>query len=172
MKNVARLKYALLIAVGAVTLAAHIDRPAAQTSNQPVAIDQATKGPLNLSEQDKETVIKAAVEAKTHQKTPKEFTPAIGTTVPKELYLSAFKPDVAREVPPLKLYQYAYLDREIVLIDSMAQKVVAVIPLPEKLVAGDQQHQGAAEPASRPPGAGGTDSTGSVPAYTSPESIK
>src|SRR6185295_10346626 len=131
MKYAIPVKFAVgLTAASALMLGAQIDRPAAQTNNQPAAVE-ATKGPLTLSEHDKAAVIKAAVEAKSHQKTPKEFTPAVGATVPKEVYLHDFKPEVARETPALKLYKYAYLDREIVLIDGIQQKVVALIPLPE-----------------------------------------
>jgi len=166
------MKYALiLIAAGAVIVGlTQIDRPGAQTRSQGAALE-ATKGPLKLSEQDKATVIKAAVEAKSHQDTPKEFTPAVGAPVPKEVYSHAFKPEIAREMPALKHYEYAYLDREIVLIDGMQKKVVAVIPLPAKLVSGGQKNQGAAEPAGESE-SDGASTTGSVPAYTSPETIK
>jgi hypothetical protein len=160
------MKYALgLLAAGALILAAEMDRPAAQTIE--VTIDS-----LKLSEQDKAAVITAAVEAKTHQKTPKEFTPAVGAPVPTALYRHAFKPEIARKVPALKQYWYAYLDREIVLIDSMQKKVVAVIPLPAKFVSGGQEHHGAAESAGESSGKDDASTTGSVPAYTSPESIK
>src|SRR3954466_8151021 len=62
------MKYALgLTAAVALILAAQIDRPAAQTNSQPAN---------QLSEQEKAVVIRAAVEAKSHQKTPKDFAPA------------------------------------------------------------------------------------------------
>jgi hypothetical protein len=159
------MKYALgLTVAGALILGLQV--AAAQIDSQPVA-----GAPLTLSEQDKATVIKAAIEAKSRQKTPKEFTPAVGASVPKTVYLHAFNPEIAREVPALKRHWYAYLTREIVLIDAAQTKVVAVIPLPENLVSDDQQHQGAAEPASSKDeyGAGNTES---VPSHTSPESIK
>jgi len=165
------MKYALgLIAAGALILAAHIDRPAAQTDSHPTAFE-AKKGPLKLSEQDKAAVIEAAVEAKSRQKTPKEFTPALGAPVPIQVYQHAFKPEIVHKMPVLKHYWYAYLNREIVLIDAMQKKVVAVIPLPAKLVSGGQAHQGAAEPARESKGDEAS-TTGSVPAATSPESIR
>jgi hypothetical protein len=169
------MKFALGLTVAvALILAPQIDQPAAQT--QPAALD-ATQGPLKLSEQDRATVIKAAVEAKSHQKTPKDFTPAVGAPVPRALYSHAFKPEVVRNVPTLKHYWYAHLDREIVLIDSMQKKVVAVIPLPANFVSGGQGNHGAAEPedeskSARSKSKDGASTTGSVPAYTSPETIK
>jgi hypothetical protein len=54
---------------------------------------------------------------------------------------------------------------------GIQQKVVAIIPLPEKLLPGGREHHGAAEAESESKGQGKS-STDSVPAYTSPEGIK
>jgi hypothetical protein len=157
------MKYALgLIAAGALILAAQIDRPASQVNSQPAA---------QLSEQDKAAVIMAAFEAKSHQKTPKDFTPTVGASVPKSIFLHGFKPDVAGKVPALKQYWYAYTDGEVALVDGLQTKVVAVIPIPAKSVSTGQGHHGAAEPADAK-GKDGAGNAGSVPAYTSPETIK
>jgi hypothetical protein len=155
-----------LTVAGALMLGVQVGRPAAQVNSQVDASE-----PLKLSEQDKTRVIMAAIEAKSRQKTPKEFTPAVGASVPKTVYLHAFKPEITGEVPALKRHWYAYLNREIVLIDAARSKVVAVIPLPEKFMSDDQQHQGAAEPAGSKNKYGGGN-TESVPSHTSPESIK
>jgi hypothetical protein len=166
------MKFAFsLTAACALILLAQIERPAAQINSEPVA-REATNGPLKLSEQQKEAVIRAAVDAKSYQKTPKEFTPAVGATVPKEVYQHAFKPEIAREMPTLKHYWYAYLDREIVLIDAVQKQVVAVIPLPAKHMSGGQENQGAAQPAGEPKSKDGASTMGSVPAYTSPETTR
>jgi hypothetical protein len=151
-----------LTAAGALLMAAHVDRPGAQVTQQ---IAQ-------LSEPDMAVVVQAAVEAKSHQKTPKDFTPAVGASIPRSLFIHGFKPEIAVKVPELKHYWYAYLDREIVLIDAIQTKVVAVIPLPEMPASVGQGHHGAAEPAGQSTSPEGSDSTDSVPAYTSPETIK
>jgi hypothetical protein len=162
------MKYALVLATaGALTVALQGERSAAQDNSQAIGTEQ-----LALSEQDKAVVILAALEAKSHQTTPKEFTPAVGALVPSALFIHAFNPEIARKVPALKHYWYAYLNGEIVLIDGIQRKVVAVIPLPAKVVSDGQQHHGAAEPQSASKPEDGAKSTGSVPAYTSPESIK
>jgi hypothetical protein len=157
------MKYALgLIAAGALIWAAQIDQPAAQINSQPAP---------QLSEQDKAAVIVAALEAKSHQKTPNDFTPTVGASVPKSVFLHGFKPEVASKVPALKQYWYAYTDGEIALIDALQTKVVAVIPIPPMPMSTGQGHHGAAEPANAK-NKDGTDNAGSVPAYTSPETIK
>lgn len=155
-----------LIAAGTLISALQAGQPAAQTNSQTAA-----REPLALSEQDKQAVIMAVIEAKSHQKTPKEFTPAVGASVPKAVFIHGFNPSVARAIPTLKQHWYAYLDREIVLIDAMQKKVVAVLPLPTSFVTEGRQHHGAAEPAGskNEHGAGNTES---VPAYTSPETIR
>jgi hypothetical protein len=140
-----------------------------QTVSGSVTNTEAAGNTIALTEEQKQAVIDAAVAAKSRQKTPKEFSPNVGATVPKEVYLHGFKPDETQKTPLLKKYFYAYLDREIVLVDG--RKVVALIALPEKLVAGEQPHHGAAE-ASSTNAKGGTPPTGSVPSHTSPESIK
>lgn len=166
------MKHALILTTaGALILGLQIDRPAAQPDNQSLARKATPNGPLNLSETDRAAVIRAALDAKSHQTTPKEFTPAVGAPVPREVFQHGFRPDVVSNIPILKHYWYAYLDREIVLIDSLQKKVVAVIPLPAEYVSGEQPHQGAAEAASES-NEHGANSTSSVPAYTSPESIR
>ena len=166
------MNYALVLtAAGALILAAQMNQSFAQTSSEPAA-PEATKSPLKLSEQEKAAVIRAVFEAKSHQETPKQFTPAVGASVPKEVYVHGFNPEIARQVPVLKQYWYAYLSREVVLIDGLQTKVVAVIPLPTPSESVGQGHNGAAEPASESKNKDGASSTESVPAYTSPETIK
>ena len=165
------MKYVLSLTTAcALILVAPMSRPFAQSSIPPAA-SKATHGQLNLSDTDKARVVEAAVQAETHQKTPKGFTPALGAPVPKSVFQHAFKPGIVGKMPVLKHYWYAYLDREIVIIDAMQKEVVQVIPLPAKYQSGDQTHHGAAEPANSK-GPSGAGPTGSVPAYTSPEHIR
>jgi len=161
----------VLTAAGALILVAvQIDRPVAQTNSQPAA-REATKGPLELSEQDKAAVIEAALDAKSHQKTPKDFTPTVGASVPRSVFLHGFKPDVVGKVPALKEYWYAYTDAEIALVDALQTTIVAVIAIPAPAVSTGQGDHGAAEPA-KAKGKDGVGNAGSVPAYTSPETIR
>jgi hypothetical protein len=139
------------------------------------AAAQSTSAPkektITLSDQHKQAVINAALSINSRQKTPKEFSPSVGATVPKELYLHAFSPSVVQEAPQVKEYWYAFLDREVVLVDALEMKVAAVVDLPQELISTDQPHHGAAEPGSNAQSSAGSP-VGSVPSHTSPESIK
>jgi hypothetical protein len=157
------MRYALsLMAAGALLFAAQTARVEAQMNIQPAQ---------QLTEQEKTVVVMAAIDAKSHQKTPKDFTPAVGAPVPKSLFIHGFKPEVAGKVPALKQYWYAFTDAEIALVDALARKVVAVLPLPVASVPSGQNDHGAAEPANAK-GKDGMGNAGSVPAYTSPETIR
>ena len=154
--------------IGLVLLSFGLSLPAAgQTSGTPSKAE-AKENSITLSDDQKQAVIHAAITAKSRQKTPKEFSPSLGATVPREVYLHAFKPSETQKSPLLKEYWYAFLDREVVLVDAAKKKVVAVVDLPETLVADEQPHQGAAEASSE----GTKDNASSVPSHTSPETIK
>ena len=99
-----------------------------------VSVVTAEKKPaVNLSDQQKQTVIDAIVDRKSHQATPKEFKAEMGADVSSKVDLHAMPPKVVSDVAALKDYMYAHLDREIVIVDAMNKKVVAVLPLPANL---------------------------------------
>jgi hypothetical protein len=52
-------------------MVSQISQPSAQTNT------------VQLSDQDKAVVIEAVIGAKSHQQTPKEFTPVVGASVPE-----------------------------------------------------------------------------------------
>jgi hypothetical protein len=144
---------------------------AAQTTSVSSPKTETTQSNVTLDDQQKEAVINAAVLAKSRQKTPKNFSPSLGANVPKEVYVHGFTPEVTQKTPLLKQYTYAFLDREVVLVDGPENKIAAIVALPENLIAGGQPHNGAAE-ASTTNAKGSASPTASVPSHTSPESIK
>lgn len=157
----------LLLALGPAVPAA------AQATNTPLPSTKVDVKPITLNGEQKQAVINAAVTAKSRQKTPANFSPTSGASVPKAVYLHGFRPDVVQANPFLKDYWYAFLDREIVLVDGAEKKVAAVVELPQELVAGDEPFHGAAEASSDKNAKGdGAKPVGSVPSHTSPESIK
>ena len=158
--------------IALVLLSFGLAQPAVgQTTSVPSANTAAKESAITLSEEQKQAVIDAAVSAKSRQKTPKEFSPSLGATVPKEVYLHGFRPEATQKTPLLKEYWYAFLDNEILLVDG--RKVAAVIALPDQLVAdGRQPQQGAAEASGGTNAKGGTEPVASVPSHTSPETIK
>jgi len=121
---------------------------------------------ITLNTDQKQAVIDAAVSAKSRQKTPEAFSPTLGASMPKAVYLHAFRPEITQKVPLLKKYWYAFLDRKIILVGGSKSKVAAIIDLPQKLIArGEQPYQGATESKE-------SDPVGTVPSHTSPETIK
>jgi hypothetical protein len=162
-----------LALVAAAILASASGSATAQTTSPNTAAKD-TKS-VSLTEADKQAAIEAAVVAKSRQKTPNGFSPAVGADVPKGVYVHGFRPEVTQETPALKNHLYAFLDSEVILVD-VRNKVVAVLPLPEKYVARAQQNHGAAEASTTDAkggsGATGSGATGSVPSHTSPETIK
>ena len=159
------------LVIALVILSFGLALPAVAQTSVPSANTEAAEKPITLNEEQKQAVIDAAVSAKSRQKTPKDFSPSLGDSIPKEVYVHGFKPEVTQQTPSLKGYLYAFLDRQVVLVSGSKNKVAAIIPLPEKLVADEQAHQGAAE-ASTTDAKGGGPPTNSVPSHTSPESIK
>ena len=87
----------------------------------------------DLSDRQRQTVIDAIVERKSHQATPKEFKGEVGAKVSSKVNIHAMPPRIVSEVPELKDFMYAHLDQEIAIVDALDDKIVAVIPLPANL---------------------------------------
>jgi hypothetical protein len=96
-------------------------------------VTEAQKPALNLTDEQKKAVVEAVVERKAHQPTPKEFKPELGARLPRTVEIHSMPPRLVTEVPALKEYMYAHLDRDIVIVDALQKKVVGLIPLPENL---------------------------------------
>ena len=104
------------------------------TPQQRTLVTEKEKAALVLSEEQQQAMITAIMERKSHQPTPKEFKPEMGSAVPRVVFTHALPPRLANDIPVLKEYMYAHLDRAILVVDAMDKKVVAVIPLPANLV--------------------------------------
>src|SRR4051812_48343620 len=96
-------------------------------------VTEAQKPALDLTDEQKKAVIEAVVERKAYQPGSKDFKAELGATVPRTVEIHSMPPRLATEVPVLKEYMYAHLDREIVIVDALQKKVVGLIPLPENL---------------------------------------
>lgn len=84
--------------------------------------------PLQLDDRQKGE-IRAAVESEdTAQMAPKDFQPAVGGDVPKKVTIHAMPLGLLEKVPSLKQYGYAKLEHEVLVIDPMKKKIVAVLP--------------------------------------------
>lgn len=96
-------------------------------------VTQAQKPTLDLTDEQQKAVIEAVVERKAHQSTPKEFKAELGATLPRAVSIHAMPPKLVTDIPPLKEYMYAHLDREIVVVEGLHKKIAALIPLPANL---------------------------------------
>ena len=61
------------------------------------------------------------------QKTPADFTPHVGATIPKDVALKAVPANLGRQVSALKPYDYALLKRDLLIVNPGDKKVVDVI---------------------------------------------
>lgn len=135
-----------------------------QMQSQAGTADPYKKPQPQFSEMERQVVVDAAVQAKSRQKTPKGFSPNLGGEVPREVNGHGFQPEVVVKLPVLKEFQYAYLDREIILINALEKKIVAVVPLPAQLISETTGEGGATNPDPADPE--------KAKAYTSPQTTK
>jgi hypothetical protein len=121
-----------LLGVGAAMAAETGTAP--QTSANPVEQTTAVNAPkLELSDAQRQAIVEAVVPEQTHQATPKEFKAEVGSNIPRTMDLHPLPRPLVYEIPALKEYMFAHLDRNIVLVEALEKKVVELIPLPEQL---------------------------------------
>ena len=90
--------------------------------------EKAQRPPLQLDDRQK-AEIRAAVDLQdTAQKAPKDFRPTVGGEVPKAITMHAMPLPLLERLPSLKQYDYAKLEHEVLVIDPMAKKIVAILP--------------------------------------------
>ncbi|HET9717340.1 MAG TPA: hypothetical protein VFP60_14265 [Pseudolabrys sp.] len=108
--------------------------PAAAQNNSSNKVDphqlavQLTKPALELDDAQRNAIRDALVAEHTQQKTPKDFKPQVGTAPPKGVKIDAMPQALGRQLPVMKEYGYAKTASDILVIDPMSQKIVAVIP--------------------------------------------
>jgi hypothetical protein len=86
------------------------------------------KPKLDLNDQQRTAIVNALVEQHTQQKAPKDFQPQVGATLPKPLKVDVMPLDLIRKQPALKDYGYAKTEKNILVLDPMSKKIVAVLP--------------------------------------------
>ncbi len=89
---------------------------------------EAKKPPLQLSDELKNAIQDALVAEHTQQKTPKDFQPQVGMTLPMTMKMDVMPQGLVRERPVLKQYGYVKTAQDLLLLDPMNKKVVAVLP--------------------------------------------
>ena len=96
-------------------------------------VTESKKPPVDLTAEQRQKVITEVVARNSRQATPKEFKPELGAAVTRFVDIHAMPPALNNDVPALKNYMYAHLDRTIVIVDALNKNIVALIPLPENL---------------------------------------
>jgi hypothetical protein len=109
---------------------------APKTSANPVDTTAVSKPKLDLSDAQRQAILDAVVREESHQATPKEFKAEVGSDIPRTMDLHPLPRPLVYEIPALKEYMFAHLDRNVVLVDALEKKVIGLIPLPEHLVRG------------------------------------
>jgi hypothetical protein len=83
---------------------------------------------LGLSDQQR-TAIQTALETEnTEQKTPPNFEPKVGGTIPGTMTLDVMPETLIQNEPSLKQYGYAKLAKDVLVIDPMKKTIIAVLP--------------------------------------------
>ena len=102
---------------------------AAADSVIPAAQNNAwNKPPLELSEEQKAAVMKAVGAENSYQATPAGFEARIGAAISKEISPHALPRPLIYEVEALRNYKYSKLDRNVLIIDPMSNRIVAMMP--------------------------------------------
>lgn len=119
--------------IGAATLVLLTVPAAAQNDKSktidPVELSKRVKGPpAQLSDAQKNAIQNALVAVHTQQKAPKDFKPQVGQDLPKALKVDTLPQPLVREQPSLKEYGYAKTAKNILVLDPLHKKIVAVIP--------------------------------------------
>ncbi len=113
------------------TILALLVLPTAANADNVVAVAQDnawSKPPLELSEEQKAAVMKAVGAENSYQPTPAGFEARIGAAITKEIAPHALPRPLIYEVEALRNYKYSKLDRNILIIDPMSNRIVAMMP--------------------------------------------
>jgi hypothetical protein len=119
----------LLFGNPAAIVAADDNMPKSGASSSAATASQAApKDTLSLSDSERSIVQQDISQYATKATAPPGFTAEVGAVVPKELATFPVPVSTASKVPALRLYEYAMLDNnQLLIIDSRSNKVVEVI---------------------------------------------
>lgn len=83
---------------------------------------------LALSDQQRNAIQNALETENTEQKTPPNFEPKVGKTIPLTMTLDVMPETLIQSEPSLKQYGYAKLAKDVLVIDPMKKTIIAVLP--------------------------------------------
>jgi hypothetical protein len=95
----------------------------------PVELSKRVTGPpAQLSDEQKNAIQNALVAEHSEQKMPPKFEPQVGQALPQSMKVDALPQPLVREQPSLKEYGYAKTPKDILVLDPMSKKIIAVLP--------------------------------------------
>lgn len=128
------MKTPFIVAATAVALASSVGIASAaeqgsttSKTSEPSAMHATTKPALSLTSSQQKLAWKDVERSARAQKTPADFAPRVGATVPNDVALKPVPAALGRRVSVLKPYDYALLRHELLIVDPSDKKVVDVI---------------------------------------------
>ncbi|MGN6572880.1 MAG: hypothetical protein ACTHLO_15840 [Pseudolabrys sp.] len=95
---------------------------------QPHELEAPKRAPLKVSDAQQAAIRDGLVAEHTQQKTPDGFKPQVGQALPKTMKVDVMPQDLTRREPSLKQYGYAKTASDILVLDPMSKKIIAVVP--------------------------------------------
>jgi hypothetical protein len=143
-------RIALLCAT--LLLVAHAEVPAADNMRGAVEQTGGTKIPqnpalpkLNLTDAQREQIRQTLLTKNTHiefkmkeTKPAETFTPKVGAELPKSVMPGGIPAELTQHIPQLADYGYAKMRDQILLVNALTKKIVAIIPEAQPQTTGHQ----------------------------------
>ena len=95
---------------------------------QPHDLEAAKRPPLKVDDKQQAAIREGLVAEHTQQKTPDGFQPKVGDALPKIMKVDVMPQELIRREPSLKEYGYAKTASDILVLDPMTKKIIAVVP--------------------------------------------
>jgi hypothetical protein len=141
------MRASTIIAVVAIILASSATSPAQSNAQGAVELSNGIEVPqnqslpkLNLTNARRESIRKAVltehneVEFRLKATKPaKDFTPAVGATIPKGVKAQSLPTAVLSQMPELRDYMYVKMKDQVLIVNGMTNKIVDIFPQTQPL---------------------------------------
>ena len=111
----------------AIMLAVALSSPAVQVSAQTPAADSGAGPALKLSTAQRQTIYQSVSATQKNNPAPTGFRAAIGAQVPDGILLQPISTTLATLIPETAQYDVAMVEKQVMLVDPKARRVVAVV---------------------------------------------
>jgi Protein of unknown function (DUF1236) len=111
----------------AIMLAVALLSPAVPVSAQTPATDSGAGPALKLSTAQRQTIYQSVSATQKNNPAPTGFRAAIGAQVPDGILLQPISTTLATLIPETAQYDVAMVEKQVMLVDPKARRVVAVV---------------------------------------------